>query len=436
MTADYNMIYQLDPAYLNISVSNRTDFYITNNSNTPVFFPNDNHIAAKDFPDFDQPYTANSPPGFYVCFNYGDKGGDICIPAQSTNISFSLKSGSTDDWDIEPSSSPSVGTYWKICPKRNVQLGPNESIVISITSILCNNALGNAPLNIRLRLSPGKEIDNQVFFTKKLTPVIESFTCKQQNYNIDDSVEMDWVITNADKCLVSFDGGLIPSDTNAKEIKAADETHTLLIHDSDTGYETSSAYPMQFTFIDYFRIKSGAEECLTLEWSALSTENKGCYLSYSPTAPQDTTGSDNHRVTQNENIILSAKQLHSPEKIHTGTINFVAPVIQFTAHWVSDSHNVEGFITPEELQSESKLSVVLPPYAAPDPPPPPPPPPPVKTVHVEWSVQNADSCYIEGQWVDLAGNKDIGVDPSSTSLTLKAEQSCGYFKNQQTTIQT
>lgn len=259
---NYDVAYGASPSNLTTDEICRFDFYISNDSAAPIVFNNEKELKPEDYPAYDDPVLEGSPSGFYVYFKYGDKNSDLVETADSVNIHFSIKLG--DHWNIFQSVSPTIGQYWRICPKETTVMEPGDQLSVAVENVKCNRVFGMTALFVELR-TEGSIFKDRLNLFKYDKPEIKSFRIKETDYDIGDMVTFQWCLDKADGCEVTLDGKNVSG--KEEQLLEIENKHYVLEVKNPAFYSVTATCSPNFIFIESFGVSDYYPKSITLQWA-------------------------------------------------------------------------------------------------------------------------------------------------------------------------
>lgn len=425
----YDLAYRIEPELLTLSTNNSFVIYITNRSNKPIIFENEKEIKGKDRRELEDGSQPDYPPGFYLCFSYGVREGDICTSDVAEKIDIHLISHS-DTWSIARKVNKAIGVYWVVSPAKTGSLYPNESLVMQVESVQCNSALGAAYATFQLWID-GSRDEYKCDMIKCPKQIINFFGPEEKDYSIGANVTMKWDLISADQCEVYFDGKRMPAGLNVEVVTLEQKTYRLVVQNK-AGYEAMESFEPEKSIIKRFEFENySSNNQVKLVWD---TE----HVSRCEINGQDMpiSGTDTFEVSGDTEFELAAYN-QKGEKAASSKLKFSIPIIvQFEIEDAlrnTDISSNSKFIALEEVANLSSIPTLIVPYAAPSPPD---PPDPEQSIIIYWSTQNADynelSYYT--QKLPKEGNIQLQVPGTCNSITLTSYAECGYYVSKDSSL--
>ena len=424
----YDLTYTIEPELLTLSTNNSFALYITNRSNEPIIFENEKEIKVNVMPELEDGPQPDYPPGFYICFSYGVRDGDICTKEDAEKIDFHLISHS-DTWSIARKVSEVIGVYWIVAPSTTCNLNPSESIVMQVENVQCNSALGITYATFQLWID-GSRDEYKRDIIKCPKPIINYFGPEENDYIIGDNVTMKWDLLSADQCEVYFDGKRMPAGLNVEVVTLEQKTYRLEVQNK-AGYVAMESFIPEKSIIKRFEFENySSNNQVKLVWDTEHVNR--CEIN-----GQDMpiSGEYTFNVSCDMEFELTAYNLKG-EKIASSKLKFLIPIIvQFKMEDALCNVDMSNskFITLEEVANLYSMPTLIVPYAAPSPPD---PPDPEQSINVYWSTQNTDYNELSycTQKLPKEGNIQLQVPSTCKIITLTSYAECGYYVSKDNSI--
>lgn len=430
--ADYNDLnYTVNLSYVTVASNNGFQVVISNFSDSPIVFNNPDKIKPDDYPDVDDAFSANSPAGFYFIFSFGDEGANITDESDCYNIQASFLH--RDDWSIRPVPSHKRKIYWLLAPGETTSLGPSQSLTVQFSNISCNPKPGVTPLEIQLH-ADGQSYSNTLPITKLEKPAITMFKIKEADYDIGDTITLQWEATGTNGCIATINQ-YDATNKNEYQLQAGDTEYVLTIRNQANFAVVKTVAP-SFAFIVSFGVVGGNYDTDTLRLGWKTRNCQSCEIL--GVGQVELAGTKEVTAVKGEahkkfSYTLSAIQVDSG-KVHQQTVSFVYPLIldfrtenRLYVPYALQSLDLDGqdpFVSLAELEDKVTCPVVTLPYDGYDPPKP--PDPPTNHYVVSWSIDECDHCdisYVGSNIKALSGFREInrGLQCTLTVYSAAAE---------------
>jgi len=415
---------------------NETLMHITNISEGPIIFLNEEHIDIKNVPGIKE-IVDKKVAAFFVFFHYGEESESLATVENAKKMEIDIVN--RPDWKIlkiKDRAEDAPDVCWVVSPPKTVVLEQRACISLKIHDVCCNGAVGVPGIYFMLRFDFNEQADYVVRsegIEKIAQPVITKFEAVG-DYKKDGYMKLMWDVRH-DEGGVSVDGKRMEKGVKEVTVTASDKPNKLDVKNA-AEFCKSSIFKNKFFFIKKFEFSEFySADKVIINWETADTTGRNIeYISENIKE----CGSLNYDIYEDREFNLNVTEEHEIGIIrkHSQILSFKKPVIKefyVSSKIIFNLMENTDFITLEEMEEYETIHVLIVPYEGPGPgpgpePPSPPPPEPKKKIYAKWQTENAAGCKLQNKNYDANSDLiEVSVNESDKIITLEAYTAYGYY---------